>query len=344
MRTCAVLVAALVAGPAWAHGGRPAIAEFAFAPQCVRVDDQVVLRWLEPDTPSVFGPSEVQLYVTRTSTRPLYQGERPRTPWTRIHSVLDSDPANAFTWRTATVAPGHYFVWSHMVEPPEENLEFAAFQAPFVLTVEREGALQGPTVMVTRPASLFPAFGSYDITYTACDPTGTARVRIEAAYDGAPDDYRLIADDLPAVRSGTVTWDTRSLQVGRWVVRAQVHDECGHVFESHARAYVEVRPPLDPVDAGPHDVPTAQPLDARTTGNPACETRPDSGLPDGGPVAIDGGPSADATVLVDASACPGDPSCEAGSGCGCTTGGDGGVIALGAVALYGLARRRRQRG
>ncbi len=344
MRTCAVLVAALVAAPAWGHGGVPAIAELTSAAPCVRVDDAVTLRWTEPDVPSVFGPSVVQLAVARTSTRPLYTDERPLTPWAVVHEVLDSDPADAFVWRTATVAPGHYFVWSHMVEPPMEGLGFAAYQAPYVVTVERPGALEGPTVMLTRPASLASSFGRYELSYAACDPTGTARVRLEAAPETALGaGYVVIADDLPAVERGAFTWDTTGLERTRWVVRARIADDCGHVFESHARAFVEVRDPIDPYDAGTDDARAAEPIDARTGGGAACRGRPDAAGSD----APDAGPGPDA-ARPDAG--PGRPSCPDGSGCEDTTSCAAtsvpgpGVIAVLAAMLCIRGLRRRQRG
>lgn len=344
MRTCAVLVATLVTAPAWGHGGVPAIAELTTTTPCLRVDQEVTLRWTEPDAPSVFGPSRVQLAVTRTSTRPLYARERPLTPWTIVHEVLDSDPApNTFVWRTATVTPGHYFVWSHMVEPPMEGLDFAAYQAPYVVTVERPGVPQGPTVMLIRPGSLGSAFGRYELTYAACDPTGTARVRLEAAPDDRPDDYRVIADDLPAVEAGAWTWDTIGLQRTRWIVRARIYDDCGHVFESHARAFIEVRDPVDPVDAGVDDARAADPIDARTGGGAACQGRPDAAPDPGADAAADAGVN-DAGLRTDAgpAACVEDCASETGCGCGSTPARDPSVIALLVAGVYGLARRRRQ--
>jgi hypothetical protein len=245
--------------------------------------------------------------------------------------VFDSDPANRFVWRTSTVAPGHYFLWSYIDEPPQENADFLAFQAPFVITVERDGLL-GPTVMLRRPEALTSASGRYLLAYAACDPTGTARVRLEAAPESRPEDYQLIADELPAVESGTIAWDTRALSVERWVVRAQIRDRCGHLFASHARAFIEVRPPLDPYDGGPPDVIAAGPWDAASGGGAACNGRPDAGAPD----AAVGAPDATAAPCADA-------ECGDG-GCACASSGGSGVSALLAllscIALRGRRRRR----
>lgn len=329
------LLAALTPGLVWAHGGVPALATFPFAPPCVRVSDEVALQWVEPDVPSTFGPSAVELSVTQTSTRPLYARERPLVPWTRIHRVLDADPANRFVWRTSTVAEGHYFLWSYMEEPPQENADFVAHQAQFVITVERDRP-QGPTVMLRRPASFSSAIGRYQLEYTACDPTGTARVRLEAAPESTPDEYRVLADDLPAVVDGVYVWDTRGFDQQRWIVRARISDECGFVFESHARAFVEVRPPLDAYDGGPEDAIAAGPIDARSDGGSACAPRSDDAAVDGGSARPEAGAAPDA----------GCADCVApDEGCGCSTADVGASPwVVMAPLMLGLVARRRQRG
>ncbi len=333
-----MLAAALTPGFVWAHGGVPALATFPFSPPCVRVSEEVALQWVEPDVPSSFGTSMVELSVTQTSTRPLYSRERPLAPWTRIHRVLDADPANRFVWRTSTVAQGHYFLWSYIEEPPQENADFVAHQAQFVITVERERP-QGPTVMLRRPASFSSAIGRYQLEYTACDPSGTARVRLEAAPERAPDDYRVLADNLPAVVDGTYVWDTRGYAQERWIVRARIYDECGFVFESHARAFVEVRPPLDPYDGGTDDAQAAEPIDARSDGGSACAPRLDATGNDSGPRPSDAGPRPDA---VDGGCVDCVPVDE---GCGCVAAGrDTAPSAVMALVVLGLLGRRRQRG
>jgi len=272
----ALFVCATVVRTAEAHSGLPATAPFrAQATRCVVVDDQIRVAWNDSNQPTIFGPAGVEIYTSSVASRPLYTNELPFVPSTREHRVLEPDTTNAFVWKTATVTEGHYFLFSYVREPPEELSAVIVRYAPYIVTVQHGTQPVGPTVVITRPDIFAGSLGTALIHYSACDPSGTARVRIEAAPDpgdGDPGDadYRVIADDLPAVETATVAWDTRPIEMGRWVIRAVIADDCGHVFRSYARGFLEVRVPVDPFDAGNDDAIVAQEVDARTGGGAAC--------------------------------------------------------------------------
>jgi uncharacterized protein (TIGR03382 family) len=327
------LVTALYVPRATAHGGVPALAVLEADSRCVRVGDAVRLRWREPDFPSVFGESMVEIYTTTTSTRPLYIRERPLTAWSLQHRVSDADPANSFAWQTSSATTGHYFVWSHIVEPAQENADYVAHQAAFVVSVRDDG----PTVMLDRPASFSASFGTYRVTYIACSATPGARVRLDAAREEAPDNYFVLADDLPAVDDGTFDWDTRAFEPGRWILRATIVDPCGRSFAAHARGFLEVRPAVDPVDGGAPLTPAAT-LDARPFDEAACG--PPVVEPDAGVTAT----HADAAADVDICGTDCAPSGQAvTSGCGCTMLDQGSTGAIAAVLLVLAIGRRRER-
>jgi MYXO-CTERM domain-containing protein len=330
---CLSAIVSIPASRAVAHGGVPALAVLEAGSKCARAEDVMLIRWTEPEVPSVFGESIVEIYTTTTSTRPLYFRERPRTTWVLRHRVSDADPSNSFAWPTSGEAAGHYFFWSHIVEPAQENADYVAHQAGFVVSVRDEG----PTVMLDRPASFSASFGSYRVTYIACSTSTTARVRLDGAREEAPDTYFVLADDLPAVEDGTFDWNTRALTPGRWILRATITDGCGRGFTSHARGFVEVRAAVDPVDGGASLTPVTS-LDAAARGDSAC---------------VPAGPGLDAsTTMPDAAltesavdACA--RICEAtvvtSSGCDCSTHGTG-TRSVGLwTALIALALRRVRR-
>ena len=264
------------------HGGFPAQAPFAQGgPSCLARDDRYTFRWTDSDSPTAFGPAFIDFIATTAPIPTFDVGSMPALGRMLVaRDVLEPDVANVFEWRTSTVTSGHYHLWSVVREPPEEVGSVQIVErTPQLVTVVHDGDRVGPSITITRPSSpLAMSSGTFEIRYTACDPTGNARVTLEAGREGV---FERIAGDLPAVADGRFEWSTAGLAAGTWTVRAFVHDDCGHVALGYGRYYVDVLSQ----DAGPRDVSAAPAIDARTGVGARCEETwardiADAGVPD----------------------------------------------------------------
>ncbi len=322
----AVVASIGLADCAWAHAGKPAEAYLVDPAVACRVYDSAVrLTWRDTDQIGPFGEAWVEVLSSTASFPPPFFGARPTAAAQVLHRAPESDLANAFTWRTSTVASGHYLVWSWVIEAETEPLPLSLTHlAPNWITVAHPGdTLVGPTIVVTEPANQLAnaSNATYEIRYTVCGPdTARGEVRLEVAYRGR--EYELLADGLPAVADGRFSWPVRGLLPGPYFIRASVRDGCGRAFVSYARYPVDVRQPLD-LDAGARDVPTSAPLETSLDPDAACGTPwpvPDAGVAE----AIDAQPVPDARPTMDAGARP-DALAEAlpdeGCACAATTGG-----------------------
>lgn len=264
------------------HSGFPAQAPFAAPSEaCVAHDESVPVRWTDSDSETPFGPAFIDVFATREDLLTFDVGQTPVLRGPVIASrVPEPDTTNAFEWRTATVAAGHYHLWTIVREPPQEVASVQITErTPQVVTIVHPSARVGPSVAVTRPrTALATSRGAYELQYAACDPTGTGRVTIDVAPRGGA--FERLASDLPAVPNGALEWSTAGLEPGTWTVRATVADDCGGYYVGYGRYYVDV---IDEPDAGPRDVSEAPPIDARVVAGARCEERwrrpgEDSGL------------------------------------------------------------------
>lgn len=332
-----VLLGVLLPGRLLSHSGAPAQAPILDpAEPCLTYDQSFTFRWRDSDSPTPFGPATIDFFALAESPPTFDLGIDPGLGGVPVVSgISEPDLENRATWSTSTVTSGHYFLWSIVREPPQEVSSVQIIElSPQAITVRHGADRVGPNVMITRPSGpLASSRGEYEIRYAACDPTGTARVRLEAAHT---DRFELLADDLPAVRDGRFTWNTRGLEVGTWTIRATITDACGGAFRAYGRYYVDVLDPADPgADAGARDVSPSTPADARVVDGARCE---ESWSPaDGGKTEV-GGAWADATAGHPGDS--GDASRAPEEACRCRAArGERSPLGL-ALALLGLVLRR----
>jgi MYXO-CTERM domain-containing protein len=277
------------------------------------VDREYRFEWNDSNYITPTGTISIDWFYTRNIPPTFQLGATPPelegTPI--VLGVDEQDRTDAFTWDTSSVAPGSYWIWSRVNDlPGEVTLRINAFSRG-VVTVAHPGDPVYPAIILATPPSPFVIVetGSYDVAYEAFDPDGTGRVMLEAMRTRTGTDAFVIAQDLPAARSATITWDVRALPEGNWILRATLVDARGLRAQAYARFLVTIEHPTT-ADAGRPD--------ARAT--------PDAGPEDIG--TYDGG---DRPVL------------EVES-CGCSSAGVApprlvlGVLCMGVVLL---ARRRR---
>jgi len=241
-------------------------------------DDKFVLEWTDYDGPSLTGTVTVNLYYTAEMPRTFPIGVIPDTlTGTAIVTGIDeADLTNRYEWDTSSVAPGSYFIWTLIDEPPEEMavLRIIAF-ARGVVTVAHDQDPIAPAIVITRPDSpYYMADHDYLIKYDAFDPDGSGRVRLEVSSATVGGDFTVLADDLPAVRDGMFEWNTSTLSEGDWTIRASIVDARGMSHSSYCRFFLRVQHDwLEPdagipmSDAGRSDANVPQSLDSGVTSN-----------------------------------------------------------------------------
>lgn len=324
-------LSALLIAPsnARAHGGQPAQAA-VLTPEILGspVDDSFLIEWLDAGPPPPpTGSALVNLFYTDEipPTFPLGSIPQTLTGTVIVSGILEEDAPNEYLWDVSQVPSGHYWIWSRVDDPPAEmSAQYIRFP-PVPLTVLHPGDEIGPAVAITRPDSEFSTGDEdYDIEIQSWDPTGTARIRIEAAKEifGQEPDWMVVADNVLARPSDTVTWNTASIPEGDWMLRATITDCEGRTYQAYARYYLFITH-LDPVDAGPRE---AGPHDGGTL-EEWCSQAHDAGVPPD----VDAGGGAKDGAQSDAVAPP--PAPEEG-GCRCSghhhqgTQGWGGLLFL----------------
>lgn len=264
------LLLALAVAPALAHfGGQLPIAALSEPERTgTVVDTSYMFRWFDTDRPVMTGTSVIEFRYTSDIPPTFTQGDVPLTLTGTViaENILETDMTNAVVWDTTQVPTGTYWIWSWIHEPPTElnAIDIITF-SPGVLTVAHPGDPVPPAVVVTKPDSAFRTADQYgDLGYSAFDPDGTGRVKLEATLKRDGTDLMLIADDLPAVADGMVRWDTADLPQGDYTIKATITDARGMSFSAFGRFYILVTH-LRRVDAGPADrgiEPDASPADA----------------------------------------------------------------------------------
>lgn len=261
-------------------------------------------EWI--DGPDPAGATVVQLFVTRPSLLPWGFPDGGATVAVTSGSIAIADPANTWPWDATAVAPGCYQAWARMVDPLEGS---STIPADGVLTVEGPGNVP-PSVWITNPDDAAPNdAGLFSIDFGVDDPDDAMRVTLEAQRPtGAP--VRLATDlALPAGRgTGSFPVDTRLLGTGVWYLHARV--ESG--------------------DGGSCDAWWPGALYLGVSGDGGT----DGGAPDGGGT---GGGAGGAGGGDGGAGGAGGGASKPPAGCGCTSTGSLGLLAL---ALF--ARRRRR--
>jgi hypothetical protein len=142
-------------------------------------------------------------------------------------------------WDTASVASGHYWLFSRAREVPE-SLPYAPLItfSTGIVSVQHAGDELLPAVVISRPSTLSSfADSSYVLEYRSLDPDRSARVTLEAAAREDALSYLTIAAELPALEVGSFEWNTRGLPEGDWIIRATIRDARGRSFVSYAQYY-----------------------------------------------------------------------------------------------------------
>ena len=239
---------------AFAHGGDPAVAYFT-SPTGVGnvVDSSIDITWVDADRSIPTGTATVDFFYTNRQPPTFQSGERPDdlVGEVVVTGIPEKDMPNAYTWDTSAVPAGSYVLWSQVVEPPEENMSIQIIDlSPGIVTVAHPGDPVYPAVLLTAPNSPFKyADESFEITWEAFDPDGTARIRIEARI-GPTGTPIVVADDLPATAEGSVVWDTSNLEENDWILEAIITDDRGLSFRHFSRYVVLVTHQVGPRDGG----------------------------------------------------------------------------------------------
>lgn len=285
-------VAIGVLGVTWAALDRRASAHLGAPPLAVLnepvgagtiADESFTFHWFDSNRPVATGTATVNIYYTRDIPPTFSQGVIPPTltGTAVVTGILETDRTDAFTWDTRGVPSGTYWLWSRVVDPPNEpnQIDIITF-SPGVLTVRHGSDPLAPAIVITSPNSPFRwADAQFVIEYDAFDPDGTGRVKLEAATEADLSDLFTIAEDLPASEAGQVIWDTSALPEADYTLRATITDARGRSFTAYARYYVLVTHITRP-DAGSGD--QGATLDGRTEPGDAGVSATDAGSAGGG--------------------------------------------------------------
>lgn len=230
---------------AMAHGGQPTVA-WVNDPIGVGhvVDRSFTFTWLDFDKAISTGTATVDFYYIATRPPTFSAGTIPDpldgTPI--ITGILEKDLANAHTWDTSSVPAGSYLIWSRVNEPPSEVFSpLIISYSPGVLTVAHPGDPVHPAVMITTPDTPFRfADQEFEVRYSAFDPDGTGKVKLEAGTTLDGTNFITLAEDLPAVADGAFHWDTSQLAEADWTLRATITDARGLSFTHYGRYFLLV--------------------------------------------------------------------------------------------------------
>jgi hypothetical protein len=311
----------LIAVSTFAHLGRPSEAIIA-TPEanCQTADQSFAIHWMDFDKPIPTGTATVDLFYIQEDGPTFNRGDKPdwfvgeSTPIVR--GILERDLTDAWTWKTSTIAPGIYWIWSYVNNPPTEfgTISYVDF-SPYPIAIQHTGDPTLPSITLTTPDSPYRFTDDhYSVKYESCDPTGTGKVRLEWTETEDRTGFELLVDDLPASAMGTYEWDTLCLPEGSLTLKATITDARGMSNTSYAKYYLLVTHLLPP-DGG-----CGVSLDGGTVGSDAQII-----VDDAGPSGRDGSIADGGTAK--------------GKGCACTSASDStsglrGLVLLGLLALF----------
>lgn len=262
--------ALMLAAPvlASAHGSNPAVA-WLNEPIGVGnvVDRNYTFTWVDADVPIPTGTATIDFHFTRRRPPAFANGEIHPQLFGEIvvTGIIEKQLDNTYSWDTSQVPAGSYFIWSKVIEPPEEPMapQIISF-SPGVLTVAHPGDEVHPALILTTPNTPFGfAKKSYTLRWHAFDPDSTGRVKLEAGTSSLGADFALLADDLAASQEA-FEWDTSDLEETDWYIRATISDARGLTFTTYARHLLLVTRRQSTPDAG-------YPADAEQVSNPPPE-------------------------------------------------------------------------
>jgi hypothetical protein len=258
------------------------------------------LTWLDGPDPS--GSTLVRFHATRPALLPWGMPDGGVTVDITSGAVAIADNANAYQWDATQVAAGCWQPWATMSDPIEGA---STIPARGLVTVVN-GANVPPSVWVTNPVGAAPTdAGIFSVTFFVDDPDDATLVTLEAQQStGAP---RRLATDLPFTSgggAGSFPVDVAPLGGGVWFLHALVRNADGGSCDAWWPGALY----LSGVDAGV-----------------------DAGVPDSG----SGGGAGGSGGSGGAGGGGGDG--QPPGGCGCTSTGSFGLLAL----LAGFLSRRR---
>lgn len=253
----ALMGACLSGSLAFAHGANPAVA-WLDNPVGVGtvVDTELAFTWVDFDMSIPTGTATIDFYYSARRP-PAYQiGEiHPLLEGTPIvQGILEKAPENRHVWDTSAVPPGAYFIWSQVIEPPEEFMapQIISF-SPGVVSIAHPGDPVHPAILMTTPDTPFRfADDSYTLSWLAFDPDGSARVKLEAGTSSMGVDFQLLAENLDPL-GPSFEWDTSELEDKDWFIRATITDGRGLSFTTYSEYVLAISHPPERPDAGVAD-------------------------------------------------------------------------------------------
>jgi hypothetical protein len=214
---------------------------------CTVVDRSFTFHWSDYDRPIATGTATEDFGYVVDNTRTFTRGEHPpdlvaATRWI-ARGVLEKDVTDAWTWNTSTVAAGSYWIWSFVVDPPAEAGTISVIDfAPYPLTVAHPGDKIWPSVAIIDPDSPYRfADEDFVISYAACDPDHSGRVKLEYTLNTDGSGLMPIADGLPTGNGGapeTYRWNTTCVPQGNVLIRATITDGRGFKWAAWGRYFL----------------------------------------------------------------------------------------------------------
>jgi hypothetical protein len=243
-----------------AHSGAPAYAKIvAPAVPGVIADRSFEIQWEDSDSPTPSGPASIDFFYTKIAPLSLHPGETPEaTTSTAIaFGISEPDLANRLVWDTSSVAPGHYWIWSVVREPPQEvaSIQITGV-SPAPIAIRHDGADElGPALAIVTPeVPNRVADRSFVVLFWSYVPSGTALVRTYAEESGSGRRIE-IAESVEMTAAGLHVFDTRGLGDGEWMIGGTITDDRGRSFEAHAPFFLTVFHSEPEPDAGSPDAP-----------------------------------------------------------------------------------------
>lgn len=238
-----------------AHGGAEAAASLVDpAEPGIIADESYTFTWLDFGQDGEGGPTIQKFYYSPYRPPPWYLWGAPENLDRRLiaDGIRETDPTNALTWNTSTVAAGAYWIWSEADDPDILNLATTIRFSPYPLVIAHNQEPLSPWVKLTAPATSFDwADESFEVKWERFDPDESATISLSARLSETSTGVPLlsIAENIPA-SEGSYQWDTSALPEGDYVIFAALEDARGMSFETYAEFFlIVVHSPAQP-DAG----------------------------------------------------------------------------------------------
>lgn len=209
-------------------------------------DREFRFTWIDTNFFTPTGTVSIDWFYTRVMPPTYNLGVTPDdlegTPI--VLGVDEEDRTDAYVWNTSTVAPGAYWIWSRVNDLPGElSIRINAFSRG-VVVVAHPGDQPVPAVAMTTPQSPFELVDgeTYAVSFEAFDPAGDGKVTLEAMQSRDGSDAIVIARDLAAVASATVSWRIADVAPGDWILRATLVDGGARRTVAYGRFILTILP------------------------------------------------------------------------------------------------------